>query len=91
MFYRVAADPFYRIYINDFIEDMDSMMDSYHSELGNQNPENRITDNIPYVEFLDYLKEKPGWKMLINNVDSPLMRLLQLENLFFKKILVKQA
>ena len=89
MFYRVVADPFYRIYITDFIEDIDSMMNSYLEDLAKVNPDvNRIDDNIPYVEFLDYFKEKPGWKPLINNVDSPLMRLLQLEKLFYKKVLI---
>ena len=42
-------------------------------------------DKIPYVDFLEHLSERPNWKKHIENLDSPFLKLMQLENLFFFK------
>ena len=46
-------------------------------------------DHMPYVKFLEYYKVKPSWERHIQNVDSPFMKLLQLDNLFFIKKILK--
>ena len=46
-------------------------------------------DHMPYVKFLEYYKQKPDWERHIQNVDSPFMKLLQLDNLFFIKKILK--
>lgn len=53
---------------------------------------NKITDDlldtqdlVPYVQFIEYFREKPQWRTAMSDVDSCFMRLLQIDNLFYKK------
>ena len=39
--------------------------------------------------FLEYFKQMHFWEMCVSNVESPFMKLLQLDNLFFIKKVIK--
>ena len=85
-FYRVVGEPLISMQIDDFVDDLHEFIFKTEKEY-EQLHKNKIfnLDQLPYVKFLEHFKEKPEWKAVINNVDSPFMRLMQIDNLFFKK------
>ena len=66
--------------ISEFMADLDSLIFQQKQDY----------DKIPYVNFLEHFKDKPVWTQHILNIESPFMKLLQLENLFFFKTMISQ-
>lgn len=77
--------------VDDFIDDLNELMFRLEAEFEESHPGELFNlERIPYVQFLEHYKEKPEWKPHVSNINSPFMRLLQLENLFFVKTIVAE-
>ena len=88
-FYRVVGEPFIYMQVEDFDDDLNALILQVEQEIeaGSDGVQHDL-EKIPYVKFLDYFKEKPGWASYVNNVESSFMKLMQLDNLFFEKKVV---
>jgi len=76
-FYRVVADPFINLHCEDFIEDLNKLIESAEKEYEENHPTYRFDlELMPYVKFLEHYKAKKEWEKYITNVESPFMRLL---------------
>ena len=85
-FYRIVADPFYKIKVEEYIEGLDDLIKKLELKFVEEHPNSRFNcEQIPYVQFLEHYKTQSDWKKHINDVESPFMRLLQLDKLFFTK------
>jgi len=84
LFYRMVGVPFIELDIEDFFTELTELQELYKLKC---EKEGRIVnlDNVPYVDFLEFYKTKPKWEVLICNEESPFMKLMQLDNLFFVK------
>lgn len=47
-------------------------------------------DSLPYVDFIKHFKQKPDWKEILSNPNSPIIRLLTIGEIFFKKKIIAQ-
>lgn len=47
-------------------------------------------DALPYIDFVKHFKDKPDWKHALANPNSPIVRLLTMGDIFFKKKLIAQ-
>lgn len=94
-FYRVVGDPFHRLQIDTFIDDLDELIFDCESKFEASNPGVRFNlEHIPYVKFINWYQKNQSyasWKQHIENVESPFMRLLQLDDLFFIRKLVEET
>ena len=45
-------------------------------------------ERIPYTQFLNFFRNEEEWHTLIENTESPLMRLLRIDNLFMIKHII---
>jgi hypothetical protein len=45
-------------------------------------------ERIPYTQFLNFFRNEAEWNSLIENTESPLMKLLRIDNLFMIKHLI---
>jgi hypothetical protein len=43
---------------------------------------------LPYVDFIEFFKQKKTWKKVITNGNSPFMRLITMGDVFFKKKII---
>ena len=69
-----------------FMEDLEELIVNVEKEYEELHPgETHNLEKIPYVKFLEHFKVKPDWESHISNVESPFMKLLQLDHLFFCK------
>jgi len=87
-FYRVVCEPFHQIKITEFTDDLNALIAKVEDEVehGCHELKHQMDlDLIPYVKFIEHYREKPLWKNHVQNVDSCLMRLLQIDNLFYSK------
>lgn len=77
MFYRVAGEPFHRMNIQDFIQEIDELTFQCEHDYETKFPGKKFNlEQVPYVVFLEYYKKRPYWENLITNLDSPFMKLL---------------
>ena len=74
------GDPFHRITIETFIDDLDELIYNCEKEYERDHPGVRFNlEQIPYVKFINWFqanKSYPEWKSYVENVESPFMRLL---------------
>lgn len=47
-------------------------------------------DLVPYIEFLSFYKERKRWEEHISNAESTFMKVLQLDDIFMQRILMKK-
>lgn len=91
-FYRVVCDPFHRLHISEFMMDLDILITNCEIEFEKNNPGQRYNlEHIPYVKYLEYFRKNNNWQKYINNVESPFMRLLQIDELFYCKTVVSSG
>ena len=84
------GEPFIQVNVTEFMEDLDALVTKLEEAYEGNDPSRRYNlELVPYVNFLEHYKENPVWEKHIKNVESPLMRLLQLDNLFFSKKTLK--
>ena len=87
-FYRFVADPFHHMQLKVFMHDLDELIFRLESEFENKHKHVRFNlERIPYTSFIKWYqnnKSYPGWTALIEDVDSPFMKLMQIDNLFFQ-------
>lgn len=85
-FFRIVGEPFIWMHLEIFMADLNELILKLEIEYEKNHPGRTFNmDRIPYVQFLEHFKDKPDWKSAINDLNSPFMKLLQLENLFFVK------
>ena len=65
------------------IDTLINLIDEENERNGYRN--SNCQDYVPYVRFLQHFKEIDGWDRFINDVNSPFMKLLQIESLFYFK------
>ena len=63
-------------------------MNEYKEFLKTNDKEGNM-EHIPYVQFLELSKRSKEFEPLIINVQSPFMRMLQIDDLFFQKKIIK--
>ena len=69
------------------MDDLDSMILKYQNkqlEIGGFSG----TDLVPYVEFIVHYKAITGWQSLNNGAETPLMKLLMIDSLFFNRKII---
>lgn len=78
--------------IEEYIEGLDDLVTKLEAKFEEENPNMRYNcEYIPYVQFLEHYKAQSDWEKHINDVESPFMRLLQLDKLFFNKKVISST
>ena len=91
-FYKIVCDPFHKLHISEYMNDLDCLITTCEEDFEREHPGVRYNlEHIPYVKFLEHYKNQPQWSKHINNVESPFMRLLQIDDLFYCKTVVSST
>ena len=72
--------------IEEFFDELEELVAFFRLNTNDPRPN---FDQIPYVMFLEFYKKRPKWEIHICNIESPFMKLLQLDKLFFMKKIIK--
>jgi hypothetical protein len=75
--------------VEEFFDELTELVSLYRAKLAADNDPRLNYEQIPYVMFLEFYKKRPRWEMHICNIESPFMKLLQLDKLFFVKKIIK--
>ena len=90
-FYRVVGQPLVFMHVAEFVDKFNDLIFAIRDETQADPAMHKLClQYVPYVRFIDHFKHDAKWQDHLADVDSPFMRLLQIENLFFVKYILKQ-
>ena len=59
-------------------------------ELVKNKEKNFRGDLVPYIEFISFYKGRKGWQEHISYADSTFMKVLQLDDIFMRRVLMEK-
>ena len=90
-FYRTVAYPLNKMRIDHFVDDLDKLVDECEQKVeGCQKHAKYNRDYVSIVDFIDHYDEKSEWQPILKDVDSPFLKILRLDDVFFNKRVICQ-